>query len=64
MPDISVNGSLLNLDIAAGFDVQYRSSGKGQRDVRIENQPDVLIVLGSSLQEALTGGQERRKRAG
>jgi hypothetical protein len=59
VPDIPMNGSLLDLDVAAGLDVQHRSCGEGQRDVRVENQPEVLVVAGRSQQKTLELGIER-----
>lgn len=54
-----MNGSLLDLDIATGLDVQYRSCSKGQRDMRVKNQSEMLVVSGRSLQKALELGIER-----
>ncbi|MNN84444.1 hypothetical protein D3C81_2016060 [compost metagenome] len=55
-----MHGSLLDLDVAAGFDVQYRPGGEGERDVSVENQPEMLVVLCRGLQEAFELGIERR----
>lgn len=44
VPDISMNGSLLDLDVATGLDVQHRSCSEGQRDMRVKNQSEMLVA--------------------
>lgn len=54
-----MNGSLLDLDVATGLDVQHRSCSEGQRDMRVKNQSEMLVASGRSLQKPLELGIER-----
>ena len=51
-PEPAAGAALLELNLAAGLDVDDGAGGEGQRDVGIKRKPQARLVLGGREQEA------------